>query len=264
MWLIIAVVAIGGLGTYGWWRGGRRLGLALGPLLIASILLWLFSPVMLKIPFFRNMGLMWPFFWPLIIGLAIGYGLQLHLRKRLPDEPTQGDRVGGVALGGFVGVVATWLGTVLLTVMAAQNPGADPGIAADVARGLNSGVVRWVPGIGAGSQATMALIEVATANDDVRNEAIDILGIRGLVDNDTLQRLANDPDTHADLEAASQMNFAALYRLQKNPLVLALADDKEFTDAMDRINPKTLLAAIDEAQRTIEERQNGSDDHNDR
>lgn len=260
MWLIIAVVAIGGLGAYGWWRGGMRFGLALGPLLIASILLWLFSPVMLQIGFFRNMGLMWPFFWPLIFGLGIGYGLQFALKKKLPEEPSRNDRIGGVALGGFVGIIATWLGTVLLTVLAAQKPGTDPGVAADIARGLNSGVVRWVPGVGAGSQATMALIEVATADDEVREVAIDILGIRDLADNATLQTLANDPDTHADLEAASSMNFAALYRLQKNPLVLALADDKEFTDAMARINPKTLLSAIEEARQTVEDRRNEPSD----
>ena len=54
--IILFILAVGGLTALGWWKGGARLGLALAPLLICSIFLWLAGGIAYEIDMMRNLG----------------------------------------------------------------------------------------------------------------------------------------------------------------------------------------------------------------
>ncbi len=245
LFLLIAVV---GLGAVGWWRGFLRVGTALLPLLCASLLLWLFGGLLYRVDALRGMGLLWPGTILLFLGLAAGYTARYFLKRRFETEIALWDRISGSVLGVLLGLMVTWLGLVYFNVRAASQHKPMSETSAGMARALNDGFVRWIPGIGAGSMAMTSMMEIASADEEVRQRAVELLDIDDLADSPAIGRMMDDPATSADIEAASRGSVGALYRLQKNPLVLGLADDEEFMTAVRRLTLDEMVRAVRQAE----------------
>lgn len=257
MSLIVVFLVIAGLGALGYWRGGMRLGLALLPLALASLLIWILGGAMYRFDMMRNLGFLWPGLILIVLGLGGGYALQWWLRRKLPKERATWDRVAGAVAGVFIAVIASWLVLVYATLLTATRSGAGTerqggGSSAEMARALNSGFVRWVPGVGSISDMTMVMVELGTADEAVQARAIEILDIQALADDPYVQAVLDDPATQADIEAAANADLGALYRLQKNQRVLDLARSEAIQGALDRISLADISAAIRQAREESE------------
>jgi len=245
--ILLFLVAVGGLMALGWWKGGARIGLALAPLLICSIFLWIAGSIAYEIDMMRNLGLVWPAVFLIVPGLVGGYLLRFWLKKKLPDEPGGRDRIIGAATGFFMGIVITWLGLVYQVVWVTSHDGQASSFNMGMARTLNDGVVRWIPGIGAGSGAIMDLVDVATAAEDVQRQAVKDLGLGKLSDTPEMQAIVNDPAIREQIESIRRGNVAALWRLQKDERVLALFKSAEIREILDRVSLDDISRAVKKA-----------------
>jgi hypothetical protein len=246
--VILFVILVGGGVALGWWRGGARLGLSLAPLLVCSVFLWLGGGIAYQVDMMRNLGLIWPALFLIIPGLIAGYALRYWLKKKLPVEPGQTDRIIGGAVGLLIGLVLTWLGLVYQTVWYAAHEQQSSGFNQGVARVLNNGVVRWIPGVGAGSNMVMDMMDIATAPREAQEKAVKELGLDKLRDVPELQAIADDPDLQAEIESIQRGNIAALWRLQKDERILALMEQKDFRDALERLSLDDIAEAVKRAE----------------
>jgi len=250
MAFVFLFLVAAGLGAYGYYRGAARFGLALLPLLLAAALIWLLGPLIYGIDGLRNAGLIWPGLVLFVCGVSGGYTLQFYCRKRLPKKCHRYDRIGGVAVGLLVSMVLVWIGCVYYVVWSSSNrPDRSTGSAGWLANALNTGVVRWVPGVGSGSDAMMRMVEIATAEEAVRRQAIEDLGLSGLADLPEMQVVLNDEQTQADVQAAAKGNIAAIWRLQKNPHLLRLLETDEVRQVLTARSLKDIAAAVRKARK---------------
>jgi hypothetical protein len=231
---MLAVVA-GLFGLYGYWRGASRFGLALVPLLLASLLLWLLGPSVYRIDALRNAGLIWPGLLLTFVGIIGGYVLRAFLRMKLPKKPVRADRLGGSLIGIVIAVIVVWLGCVSVTALSAKDGDAQTdSSAAQLARTLNNTAIRWIPGIGSGSEAMTNLMDIATASVDARRHAIESLGLDQLADLPEMQAVMENTVTKADVDEAAGGSVTALLRLQKDPRVLKLLESKDVSEILNR------------------------------
>lgn len=239
------------LGTYGYSRGALRLGLALAPLLFGSVLVWLLGPMFYRFDALRNLGLVWPGLILCLTGAGGGYIVQFSCRKKLPKKLRRADRVGGVVVGLFVCLIVVWLGCVYSVVLSASNqPGGNSGSAGRLADALNTAVVRWIPGPGAGSDAMMNMMEIATADEHVRRKVIEDFRLNRLLDLPQMQAVLNDAKTQSDVQAAAKGSIMAVWRLQKDPHILELLASDEIAEALSARSLEDIAGALREAGQT--------------
>ncbi len=256
------LIAVGGLVSLGWWKGGARIGLALAPLMTCSIFLWLGGGIAYQIDFMRNHGLVWPALYLIIPGLIGGYALRFWLKKKLPDEPTRHDRIAGSVIGFFMGIVITWLGLVYYSVWTFTPDTQVSSFNMGVARVLNNGVVRWIPGVGAGADNMMGLVDIATAPEDVQRKVVDDLDLMGLADLPEMQAIVDDPELREQIESLQSGNILALWQLQKNQRILDLYESEAIREVLERVSLTDLSQAVQDAA-TENDSQSQDDENND-
>jgi len=248
MTYVVLLIVACGLGAWGYWRGGLRIAFGLAPLIFASALMWVFGGLLYRSDFITSAGLAWPLILPLVIGIAGGYVLQFFVRKKLPREPHRADRVAGAAVCVLISIVMVWIGSLYLALRGASQDGTIASSATGPARFLNKAVVRWIPAVGSGSDSLMSVVEIASADEDVRQRAAESLKIDHLLNSETFLLMTNDAATLDDLTAASSGNLLALWRLQKNALVHEFYKSAEVQDAIKRLSLADIANAVREAQ----------------
>lgn len=242
----VALVFVAGLfGLYGYWRGAARFGLALLPLLCASLLLWLLGPAFYRIDALRNAGLIWPGLLLAFVGVMGGYVVRALVRMKLPKKPRRADRVGGSVIGLVIAVIVVWLGCVYVTALSARDEDAPTdSSAAQLARTLNNAAIRWIPGIGAGSDAMTNLMDIATAGEQARRRAVEQLGLDHLLELPEMQAVLDDAMTKAEIDKAAAGSVTALLRLQKDPRVLRLLETKDVTEVLNGQSLKEIAETV--------------------
>lgn len=250
MTYLVLVLVVCVLGAWGYWRGALRIVYGLAPLIFASALMWLLSGVLYRSDFITSAGLAWPLILPLVVGLSGGYVLQFFVRKKLPREPHRVDRIAGAAVCSLLAVVLVWVGSLYVALRGASADGSLASSRTAPARALNRAVVRWIPAVGTGSDSLMSVVEIASADEDVRRRAAENLKIDHLLSSEPLQKMIDDAATHDDLVAASGGNILALWRLQKNALIHEFYKSAEVQDAIRRLSLADIAAAVREAQRS--------------
>ena len=245
MAFVFLIAVTGGFGAYGWWRGGRRIGIALAPLLFASILFWLFGPLCYRIDALRHAGLIWPMLIVTLPGFIAGYVLYFMVRKKLPKRPVWWDRVVGASAGVFLALAVVWLGCVGWVMLSvSRGQGYPSGSAAWLARTLNSAIVQWIPVVGTGSDAMMDMVEIAAADEETRRQVLAQMDLENLRELPEMQAVLNDTATYDDVQQAGKGNLAALYRVQKNPLMQQLLETEEMARLLDRDTLAEMAEAI--------------------
>lgn len=243
--LFLALMCFGGIG---WWRGGIRTGLGILPLLLASVLLWLLAGPVYGWTVRSHMQLLWPGLFIILLGLSLGYVVAMVVRRKLKDRPVStGDRIAGATIGLFIGIVLTWVGSLYFAVKAAAEH-RQAGSSGEVANLLNASVVRWIPGVGAGSDALMDLREIAAADEESRRVAVENLKLDKLPEVPAVRAVIEDEQTIADIQSLGEGELTAILRLQKNELIIELFDSPEVREVLDRVSLKALAAAVREAQ----------------
>ncbi|MCL4198761.1 MAG: hypothetical protein KJZ69_14835 [Phycisphaerales bacterium] len=253
MTYVVLILVAGTFGAWGYWRGGVRVAYGLAPLAFASALIWLLSGLLFRVESITSAGLAWPFILPMGVGLAGGYVLQFFARKRLPKEPHRIDRIAGASVCVLISVIVVWLGSLLIALRGGAEQGALTYARTAPARSLNNVVVRWIPAVGAGSDSLMSVVEIASADEEVRRRAAENLKIDHLLNSEALMKMTNDAATYDDLMAASSGNILALWRLQKNPLVHEFYRSAEVQDAIKRLTLEEIARAVREAQEGADE-----------
>jgi hypothetical protein len=212
---------------------------------------------------------------PVCLGLAaaiIARGLAARLLAPALRAPLAASGPGsiarsaaGAALGGAAGVAAAaslWLGALLLD--GALSPRApdlsmepDAGKGESLVRALvrtaNKGFVRHLPLVGELGDEVEALSFILSARPEARARLARELGWERLSDLPSLQAILNDEGTLADIEGAGAGDVAALYRLQKNELIIAFFREDDVQEIIAETRPSTLargLAAIEAGRRT--------------
>ena len=117
----VLLVVAAAVGTYGYYRGAIRFLLALLPLVLASLLLWLFGPLLYRIDVLRSVGLVWPAFTLIVIAAIAGYALQRVIRKKLASKIRRADRIGGAVTGVLLSLIIVWTGCVYVTALSATR-----------------------------------------------------------------------------------------------------------------------------------------------
>jgi hypothetical protein len=230
----VLLVTASALGVYGYYRGALRLLLALLPLILASFLLWLFGSLLYRIDMLRNLGLAWPAFILLLVGLVGGHALRSLAIKKLAKRIHRADRVGGVAFGVLLSVVVVWIGCMLVATWVTSRQGEKAeGSAVRMARALDNTVLGWIPVVGSGSSAMMGLLEISMAEEEVRQRAIQELGLDHLMDVPEMRAVVDDPQIRRDVDSAGKGNVAALWRLQKDPKILDLFESREVLKVLE-------------------------------
>jgi hypothetical protein len=245
------VLAAGAFGAFGYWRGGLRLGLTLTPLILASLLLWLFGRLLYRFEVFTGGGLIWPALILLLVGVAGGYAIQFFARKKLPKQPPRADRIVGSVVGVFLAIVLVWLSCVYIAVRSASEGYAvETSSSARAAKTLNTGMVRWVPGLGGMGDMLTMLMELSAADDPTKQRAVEELRLHDLLDIEPMERFLNDASSIDDIEAATHGSLAAIWRLQKNPLLLDVARSPEMQEALKHLSLADVAEAVRRAQKT--------------
>lgn len=248
MTYVVLILVAGGMGAWGYWRGGLRIAYGLAPLLFASALMWIFSGLLFRSDFITSAGLAWPVIMPVVIGLVGGYVLQFFIRKKLPKKPHQVDRIAGATACVLMSVVMVWLFSLLIGLRHGSANGALTAADTSAARSLNNAIVRWIPGVGSGSDSLMSVVQIASADEEVRHRAAEALKIDHLLGSDAFVKMQNDAATSDDLLAASRGNLLALWRLQKNPLVYEFYQTEEVQDAIHRLTLEDIAQAVRDAR----------------
>lgn len=239
------IIVAAALGTYGYFRGAIRFFLAVLPLILASLLLWLLGPLFYRFEALRNAGLAWPGLMLLVFGSVAGYAVRFVAKRKLPRKIHRADRIGGSIIGVLVSVVVVWLGCVYATMWsAARQDGGGGGSAARLAHTIDSVALQWIPVVGSGSTTMMGLLEISTADEEVRRQALHELGFDRLFDVAQIRSVMEDAETRKDVEAAARGNVAALWRLQRNPKVLQLVDSEEVREAVDKLSLDEIVEAV--------------------
>lgn len=241
----VLLIVAAAFGAYGYFRGGLRFLLALLPLILASFLLWLLGPLLYRIDVLRSVGLVWPPAVLVILGVVVGYVLQFVGKKKLPSKIHIADRIGGSVLGVLISLIVVWLGCVYVAVWSAsRDSDTGSGSAARLARVLDSAVLRWVPIVGSGSRSMTGLMEISTADEEVRRRALQELGFDRLLDDPQMRAVLDDPEIRQDIEAAAKGSMAALWRLQKSPKILQLVESEEIREVIDRHSLDEIVEAV--------------------
>lgn len=250
----VLFIVAAAFGAYGCFRGAFRFLLALLPLILGSVLLWLLGPLLYRIDMLRNAGLMWPPAVLVILGVAVGYVLRFIGRKKLPKKIHLADRIGGSALGLLLSLIVVWLGCVYVTVWSSSQDGErDSGSTARLARALDSAVLRWIPVVGSGSRSMTGLMEISTADEEVRRRALKELGFDRLLDDPQMRAVLDDPETMQDIEAAAKGSIPALWRLQKSPQILQLVESESTREAIDSHSLEAIIEAVRRSKQDIAE-----------
>ncbi len=249
MAFVVLFVITAVLGAYGYMRGATRIGLALLPLLLASVFLWLFGPMFYRIDALRHAGLIWPGLILVSAGIIGGYIVQFFVRRKLPKKIHPVDRIGGSIISLILSLIVVWLGCAYFVVWStSKQSDRAAGSASWLANALNTTVVTWIPGIGAGSDTMMNMMEIATAGEDIRRQAIEELGFDHLLDVPEMQAVFEDDETHADIQEAAKGSIAAVWRLQKSPYVLRLLESEEIAEVVNRRSLEDIAQAVRKAR----------------
>jgi len=179
------------------------------------------------------------------LGAGIGGVLLVVCKKELSKKIRRADRIGGCILGVLLSVAVVWLGCVYVTVWSATRDGdKGDGSAARLAHVLDSVFLRWIPVVGSGSSAVMDLLEISTADDEVRQRALQDLGFDRLLDVPQVRAVLDAPEIQEEVEAAAGGSIPAMWRLQKNPKILELVESEEFREAIDSYSLDEIVEAV--------------------
>lgn len=245
MAIAVLLIVAAALGAYGYFRGASRFLLSLLPLILASLLLWLVGSTFYRIDALRGVGLVWPPAVLVILGASAGSVLLVICKKGLSKKIHRADRIGGCVLGVLISIAVVWLGCVYLTVWSATRAG-DRGdrSAARLAQLIDTVFLRWIPVVGSGSTAVMDLLEISTADDEVRQRALQDLAFDRLLDVPQVRAVLDAPEIQEDVEAAAGGSIPAMWRLQKNPKILELVESEEFRETIDSHSLHEIVEAV--------------------
>lgn len=209
-------------------------------------------------------GWFWPFglLTPVLLGLLGGLIVRRIARRRLEGISL---RVGGAgragravgallgAGGGVSAVSCLWLLAALANAAFTQpmsgavaDPGAGEAASAFEAllRTAHRGFVRHLPLVGSWGDEVEALTSILKSDAELRAQLAIDGGWERLAELSSLQAIIRDQATLQDIESVAEGEVLALYRLQRNPLILDFFAEPEVQKLLLETRPSTLASRL--------------------
>lgn len=274
--IVLTAIPVGAGGVLGYRLGLLRLVRAGTPIVGAWGLGWYVASTGLSQAWFRPFGLS----TPIVVGTLASVALWLVLRKivaifspqsaspdgRRPATPRHGPLNGlcGATLGGVCGLLiaaSVWLLLFLLeglmappeTMQAAamQARSGKTTWARSLLRTANRGFVRHLPVIGSVGDEVEAVVILLNSDRRACEKLARKHDLARLVELPSFRAIAEDPLVLEELESVRNGDLSALYRLQKNPLILRFFEEKDVQKAIAGLSASSLareLEAIEAAE----------------
>ncbi len=258
MALALLILGAAGLAAYGAWRG--RVGAVNLAGVVATGAFSASAWLLYRLKAYRVLGLLGPLMVALLVGVAVAVVFWLRWRRRGRAEerppPSRLRRALLGALGALEGA-----GLVLLVVLAlalverrfAERPSegaTDEGswsvreLFADMTHLLNRGLLSHVPVADRFGQALTDLATILNASPEALARAGETLRIGRLARLPVVQEALADPAVNQAIDDLSEGHLGALYRLQADPHVRALAEDPTFRAAVRRLTLSEMARAV--------------------
>jgi len=259
---VIAVATISVCARLGLRAGGPRLFAAAGVLLLAWGAGLYAMGLALEARWFHPFGLMTPVFLGAAIALALREILWRSLSPRLRwtnlGLPGVVWRTAGALLGAAGGLTlatAFWLLFLMARGSATPEPeSASPAPGPSERRGFveglvkltNRGVVRHLPLIGPLGDELEAVCFILNTDPAIRAELARTPRWKRLLDLPTLLPILEDETIAEELDRVRRGNVLALYRLQRNPLILAFCEEEAVREFIEEVRPSLIARQLAE------------------
>ena len=245
---------------HGFRAGGSRLIAKWGALLLVCALGSLATTLSFRARWFEPLGLATPLLLGLLtagVGWAALHRVAKALLERRPSLPSSRGRLLG-AVTGLVGgaVVASSLWVLLLVAdglfsvdrfrFSSTSLQATGQLMHSLVRTANRGFLRHLPVVAPMSDEVEALLFILNADVTLCDRLVHERGWEELQELPSLQAILDDPEIFADLDAVASGNLSALYRLQKNPKVIAFVEEEEIQAVLPELRPSLLARQLEE------------------
>lgn len=250
--VLLTAIPVGACGYLGFRMGGPRLARRIGVVLIAGACGAAVG--------FAGMawGWSWPFglLTPACCALLAAAGAWIVAMRRVAAD---GDSVAsarsvGAGLGALCGVMiagSLWIVAALGEGVAASPaatkaaPPATHGWTHALVRTANRGFVRHLPLLGPLGDEVEATIAILNSPPEARRKLARARRFDRLTQLGSYRTLAADEEVSADLDSVRRGNVLALYRLQRNPNVVAFMQEDEVRALLPSLRPSTLVNELE-------------------
>ncbi|MEM8882878.1 MAG: hypothetical protein AAGD14_02270 [Planctomycetota bacterium] len=233
-------------GAYaGWRQGGRRMAISVASLMGAASIAGVGVSVGWSWPF----GLLTPFVAAVLAIAAVAFAL----RRYRPPVPSRRERAFGAVVGTLAGTTlaaSLWLAAAIGEGVVAPAPetSAAPGqrgFAQELVRTANRGFVRHLPWVGELGDEVEATVAILNSSEDARRRLAEGRQWQQLAELPSYQALLEDEEVERDLESVRNGSVLALYRLQRNPHVVAFMREPTVQEMIPDLRPSVLVKEIE-------------------
>ena len=245
--------------------GGRRFASSAGGFLLALVLGSAVVALAVHFAVYWPLGLLTPAVAGTICFFVGWFVLTRMLARRLSvdrEAPVEGrNRVMGAVMGGASGVFVSgslWVAAMLAEgVWTARPP--EQQVAVEPSRGwthalvktANRGFVRHLPVIGELGDEVEATVFILNSSEDARRHIANSRDFQRLIELPSYKALSEDAEVARDMEAVREGSVMALYRLQRNPRVVAFIEEDEVKAMIAGLRPTALAKEIEKYERAL-------------
>jgi hypothetical protein len=261
----VTLFAIGVCAFVGSRLGGRRFASSAGGLLLALVLGS--AVVALGV----QLSVYWPFglLTPAIAGTTCFFIAWFVLTRMLArwlavdrEAPVVGrNRMVGALMGCASGVFVSgslWVAAMLAEGVWTVRP-PEQQVAAEASRGwthalvktANRGFVRHLPVIGELGDEVEATVFILNSSERARRHIASSRDLQRLIELPSYKALSEDDEVSQQMEAVRDGSVLALYRLQRNPLVVAFIAEDEVQEMIVGMRPSALAKEIEEYEKAL-------------
>ena len=237
--------------------GGSRVCSWLGPRVLAAL-----GGIATTVTLFQ-LGIFWPLglVTPLVLGVLaarIAYKLsQLAINFATDVKLKSNGSLGGL-IGSFAGLMVAVVGWQAILLSTGSDATVELDQVSDATKEIpretslqrlaviaNDGLIQHLPIAGPMTQDLIAIREIMDTPIEVRKQFAISKGWDDLANLPSFVALVEDESLIDQIESATKGNLLALYRLQRNPLVIEFARERQLQDLFQEFDVQQIAAELE-------------------
>jgi len=266
---LLTALPIGACALVGTRWGGRRLACRGGGLFLAGVFGAAVVAAGFRAAWYRPLGLLTPVAAAAVGFVVAWYLFARYLPKILRIDRTapvgKKDRVVGAMVGAAAGVIVA--GSLWIAATLAEGVAASPSPEAAQAQEMeapasrswahalvktaNQGFVRHLPILGPLGDEVEAVTFILNSSPLARRRVANERDWQRLTRLSSYRDLGEDPEVDREIEALRRGNVFAIYRLQRNPRVVAFLEEEEVQALLPGLRPSVLAQEIEALEHKI-------------
>jgi len=203
----------------------------------------------------------------LLVAALLSRLLARRRRRLKKDRPSLGfaQRSSGLLVGGAIGFILAVTGWQIALLAMSLTSSTQLQAAREVApqqpdkqsawSGLaevaHEGFLKHLPVAGPVTEELLAAAEIVKTPQDIRKRFARHKQWDSLADLPSFQAIVEDPALFADIDAATSGNLAALYRLQKHPLIIKFSREEQLQRIVTDLKASEIAAELADFQATL-------------